>query len=82
MTALTFEPVTLDARHGDVEGRLIYREGRLLAVATRLGDGHDAETGRWFVEVVFNDEAEPLHDTFASLSELEARLATRARVEA
>lgn len=82
MTALTFEPVTLDASHEDVEGRLIYREGRLLAIATRLGDGHGEAAGCWFVEVMFNDEAEPLHGTFASLEEMGARLRAGTRVGA
>lgn len=79
---LTYEPVTLDASHGDVEGRLVYRDGRLLAIATRLSEAHGEAAGRWFVEVVFNDEAEPLHDTFDSLAEVEARLAVGARVGA
>ena len=78
MTALTFEPITLDASHGDVEARLVYREGRLLAVATRLGEGHGEAAGRWYVEALFNDKAEPLHDTFASLSDVEVRLGERA----
>ena len=81
MPPLSFEPVTLDASHDDVEGRLVYREGRLLAIATRLGASHGEAAGRWFVEVLFNDEAEPLHGTFASLAEMEARLAPGARVE-
>ncbi len=79
MAPISFEPVILDASHDDVEGQLVYREGRLLAVATRLGEAHGDAAGRWFVEALFNDKADPLHETFASLAEVGERLAAGAR---
>lgn len=53
--AITFEPILLDGSLGDDDGCLILRDGRLVAVVSRLGTMHDELAGRWFVEWVFGD---------------------------
>ena len=50
---LTFQVVTLDSNSPDQEGSLVFRDGRLLAVITRLSDIHPELAGRWFVEATF-----------------------------
>jgi hypothetical protein len=72
----SFEPVSLDASNGDDEGRLVFRDGRLLAVVSCLGKGHGDAVGRWFVEAVFSAAAFPFHETMLDLAEVEARLAS------
>jgi hypothetical protein len=73
--AYSFEPVRLDAANGDDEALLLFRDGRLLAVISHLGEGHGAVAGQWFVETVFSTDTFPLHATFRDLTEVEARLA-------
>jgi len=50
---LSFQAVILDSSSPDQEGRLVFRDGRLLAVITRLSDIHPELAGRWFVEATF-----------------------------
>jgi len=57
---LSFQPITLDVNTPDREAALVFREGRLLAVLTRLSDIHDDLKGKWFVEAIFG-EVPPFH---------------------
>ena len=50
---LSFQAVTLDSSSPDQEGSLVFRDGRLLAVITRLSDIHPELAERWFVEATF-----------------------------
>ena len=50
---ISLQPTTLDTPDGDAEAVLVYRENRLLAVASRLGPAHEADAGSWFLEAVF-----------------------------
>ena len=50
---ISLAPVRLDTDDGDAEGVLVFREGRLLAVASRLSDVHARLAGRLYVEAVF-----------------------------
>ena len=61
--------------NGDDEALLVFHEGRLLAVVSRLGDQHGDAAGLWFVETVFSTITSLLHETFPDLATTEARLA-------
>lgn len=50
---LSFQPVTLDTDAPDQEATLVFREGRLLAVLTRLSHIHTENEGKWFLETLF-----------------------------
>ncbi len=46
---LEIRPVELNDEH-DREGRLVFQDGRLAAILSRLSDQHAARSGRWFLE--------------------------------
>jgi hypothetical protein len=52
---VTFEPVELDTAQGDRTGMLVFADGRLLAVLSRLDADHGDLAGRWFVEAAFRE---------------------------
>jgi len=68
---IEFTPVTLDSGPEDNEAVLLFRDGRLLAVLTCLGEIHEEMQGSWFVETTFNGVCEPSQLMFDSLSEAE-----------
>jgi hypothetical protein len=51
--SLSFQPVELDTDGYDSEAMLVFRDGRLLAIVCCLGEIHEAEEGKWFVEKGF-----------------------------
>lgn len=65
---ITLEPVTLESDCGDDEGMLALRDGRLIAVLTRLSSIHREYSGRWFVETVFASWL-PAGEMFPALSD-------------
>ena len=65
--ALSFQPVTLDASGPDRDGALAFRDGRLVAVLSRLSDIHGDLGGRWFVEATFSDMPRRQPQTFETL---------------
>ena len=75
--ALSYQDVTLDNDTPDREAMLVFRDGRLLAVLTRLSDIHGELAGHWFAEAVFETFASPLGPTFETLDHFEAWLASR-----
>lgn len=52
---ITFEPVELDTGHGDRQGLLVFTDGRLTGVLSRLDAGHGDLSGRWFLETSFRE---------------------------
>ena len=54
-----FTPVLLYGISPDNEGILLFKEGRLLAVLTRLSSIHDDREGQLFIEAVFGDISVP-----------------------
>jgi hypothetical protein len=68
--ALELKPVQLN-HETDTDGRLVYNDGRLAALLTRLSDQHEERAGRWFLEFGLN----PLDSgqrEFANLAEAES----------
>lgn len=66
---LSFEPVLLDTDDGDGEAMLLFADGRLAAVASRLSEAHGDDSGRWFIEAVFGTHRHQPRSSFASLDE-------------
>jgi hypothetical protein len=58
--------VNLELRHvviadeGGQEGRLVFRDGQLIAVLALLSEAHDDLAGHWYVEAVFGKLANSL----------------------
>ena len=75
--ALSYQDVILDNDTPDSEAMLVFREGRLLAVLTRLSDIHGEFAGHWFAEAVFETVATPRGPTFETLAHFEEWLANR-----
>ncbi len=80
MTAhITFDPVRIETGSADSEGRLAYRDGRLIGVLTRLDPELHEELGvgrHWYLEAGFGPVASanrPL--PFPTLDEAKAWLA-------
>lgn len=67
---ISTQKVTLDCQD-DEEGILIFRDGRFLAVACRLGGLHGDLSGRWFIEAGVGPAQDWLGATFRSLTEVE-----------
>ena len=72
---ISFAPVTLDVAHGDDRAMLVFRDDRLMAIVSCLGEAHGMDAGRWYVEAIFTAADTGIRDTFATLAEVEARLA-------
>lgn len=77
---LAFQPVALAGNFGDEEAVLALADGRLVAIFSRLGPAHDAEAGRWFLEMGFGPLAERDQQTFADLDSVEAWIAGLAQL--
>jgi hypothetical protein len=65
---LSFQTVELDADTPDRDATLAFRDGRLLAVLSRLSDMHDDLTGHWYVEATFGDLPGGQPQTFVTLA--------------
>jgi len=77
---LTFHPVQV-AVGKDGEGRLVFRDGRLVAIVVRLSTIQGEQAGGWFLEVGFPPLDIPNPPVFPDLDAaaawMEARLAAR-----
>ena len=71
----SFQSVTLEGKAPDREGKLVFRDGRLLALLTCLGDIHGDLAGNWFVEATFGDVPAGQFPVFKTTDEFEAWLA-------
>jgi len=76
---LTFQPVTLAASNNDDEGMLVFRDGHLLGVLSRLSEIHDNLAGLWFIEALFDRGPEYHMPTFESLEDVESWLRSTCR---
>ena len=61
------------------EARLVFHDGRLVAVLVRLSDLHGQEAGWWFLEKGFGSFDAPFHVSFPDLQAAEAWLRSRLR---
>lgn len=69
---MEFRPVKVATGSADEEGRLVFHDGRLIAVLVRLDDAdHGPAIGQWSLEAGFNgvDSAKP--PLFANLTAAE-----------
>ena len=51
--SVSFQEIMLDTGDTDDRAVLVLRDGRLIAVLSRLSEMHEGLAGRWFVEAVF-----------------------------
>lgn len=71
---LTLEPI-LVANGEDCEGRLVFRDGWLVAVLVRLSAQHDEQEGFWYLEKGFGALDGPDLPSFEHLDEAIAWIA-------
>ena len=69
--SLAFEPVILDCADEESHSVLVKRDGRLLGVVSCLGDHHVELKGRWYVEILFNEDLALPSCTFEDLEAFE-----------
>jgi len=65
--AIEVRPVQL-ALAGDNEGAMLFRDGVLIAVLSRLGSHHDDLAGCWHVEAVFAGQHVLPHEHFPDVA--------------
>lgn len=69
--AIAMQRVDVDTGSADREGRLIFRQGRLVGLLVRLdGEEHGRMRGRWHVEARFDGGRSPSR-LFPTLSDAE-----------
>ncbi|HXH16603.1 MAG TPA: hypothetical protein VNJ10_10795 [Sphingomonas sp.] len=71
---VSFQEILLDVGTGDDQGLLVLREGRLVAVLSRLGPMHGELCGTWFVESMFRGTSPIIKQTFADPDDFSAWL--------
>ena len=57
--------IALDSDY-DGEALLVFQDGRLAAVLTRLEAFHEDLAGRWYIEMLFSNPISPTPETFES----------------
>ncbi|TGD97664.1 hypothetical protein [Methylobacterium nonmethylotrophicum] len=68
---LKLVPVEI-AVSGSVEGRLVFLADSLVAVLVLLGDLHEGNAGKWFLEIAFHEKIIDRGHIFGSLIEAES----------
>ena len=75
--SLRLQPVQVATGSADTESQLVFADGFLVAVLVRLSDEHEADAGKWFLEVGFGRVDDPRQPKFADLDEAQAWIADR-----
>ncbi|RXF67943.1 hypothetical protein [Hansschlegelia zhihuaiae] len=69
---IEFQPVKVATGSADEEGRLVFHEGKLIAVLVRLDDAnHGPALGQWSLEAGFNGVDSTKPPLFANLAAAE-----------
>lgn len=69
---IEFQPVKVATGSADEEGRLVFHEGKLIAVLVRLDDAnHGPALGQWSLEAGFNGVDSVKPPLFANLTAAE-----------
>ena len=74
---LDLQPVRVQTGLDDEEGRLVFADGRLVAVLVRLSEQHEGLAGMWFYEHGFGPFNGPAHPTFKTLEAAQAYVEQR-----
>ncbi|MDB5598823.1 MAG: hypothetical protein JWN71_867 [Xanthobacteraceae bacterium] len=77
---VTFQPVEV-AVAGQTDGRLVFVDGKLVAVLVKLDGSHDDLAGRWYAEAAFNSLERMSEHTFADLPAAVEWIASRHRAK-
>jgi hypothetical protein len=73
---VTFQPVEV-AVAGQTDGRLVFVDGKLVAVLIKLGVSQNELEGRWYAEAAFNGLERMSDHTFQDLQAVAAWIDTR-----
>lgn len=69
---IEFQPVKVGTGSADEEGRLVFHDGKLIAVLVRLDDAnHGPALGQWSLEAGFNGVDSVKPPLFANLTAAE-----------
>ena len=68
---LDLVPVKISV-YGSVEGRLVFVSDCLVAVLVLLGDLHEDNAGKWFLEIAFHEKIISHRRIFGSMTEAES----------
>jgi len=79
MRGVAFKPVRVETGSADEDGRLVFADGKLVAVLVRLSDEHEEPElrGTWFLEVGFGWWLDDRNEVFPTLENAEAWIAQR-----
>jgi hypothetical protein len=77
--ALRLSKVRIDTGSPDEEGRLVFADGRLIAVLVRLSEQHEDLAGQWFIEAKFGKLDGRSAPIFADLPQAQAWIEQRLR---
>jgi hypothetical protein len=66
---LRLQPVQVATGSDDQESHLVFHEGFLVAVLVHLSEQHEADAGKWFLEVGFGRVDDLNAPLFADLNE-------------
>ena len=70
--AVTLHPVLVETGTQDEEGRLVFVDGRLVAVLVLLSDAHEDVAGHWFLETGYGFRLAGGKGTFPDLDAAQA----------
>jgi hypothetical protein len=73
--SLRLQSVQIATGSDDMESRLVFDNGFLVAVLVQLSDEHQNEAGRWYLEAGFGCVDDTYPPTFADLDEAQAWIA-------
>jgi hypothetical protein len=74
-----FQPVVLASEFDEGSALLAYRDGKLIAVVSRLGESYDELSGRWCIEACFDGSCPASWQTFDDIGAVEAWIVTAGR---
>lgn len=65
----SYQPIRLDTDFGDSRSMLIFRDDRLMAILTCLGEHHEQLAGSWYLEAWFSEALTGPRRSFATVDE-------------
>ena len=75
--SLRLQPVRVWTGSDETESHLVFDDGFLVAVLVQLGEEHEADVGRWFLEAGFGRVDDPNPPTFVNLDAAQAWITHR-----
>jgi len=69
---LRLQPVQVATGSEDQESQLVFHEGLLVAILVQLSEFHEADAGKWFLEVGFGRVSNLCPPIFAEIGDAQA----------